>query len=155
MESTAVATPSTPATFVLVFTDVLVDEIATQGKSFKWIRPSCSCGCLKVWGHGYRSRFVANFAEALLLKRFRCPRCRKVFTLLPEGFCRRYQTAGTEMGRALAARFAHRGWPRGFPRQRAGHWMRKFLCRCRMDHPADDPAVVLRRLLLDGIHFLV
>jgi hypothetical protein len=59
------------------------------------------------------------------------------------------------MATALAARLAHRGWPRGVPRQRAGHWLRKFLARCRMDYLEDDPLALLRRVTGDGEHFLV
>ena len=141
---------------MLVFTDVSVDEIVAQGKAFKWIRPSCPCGSAKVWGHGYVWRFFAALASAVALKRFRCPACAQVFTMKPAGFCRRYQTAGSAMAAALAARMMHRGWPRGLPRQRAGHWLRKFLTRCRMDHPADDPLTVLGRVVVtDGAHFLV
>ena len=80
---------------------------------------------------------------AVLLKRYRCPTCQRVFTMVPGGFCRRYQTAAADMAAALAARLRHRGWPIGMPRQRAGHWLRKFLAQCRMDHPQDDPLTIL------------
>ena len=79
----------------------------------------------------------------MLLKRYRCPTCRRVLTMVPAGFCRRYQTAAADMAAALAARLRHRGWPVGIPRQRAGHWLRKFLAQCRMNHPLDDPLSVL------------
>jgi hypothetical protein len=137
---------------VLLFTNARVDDIAAQGRAFKWERPCCPNGCLKVWGHGYVARYL--LALVVLLRRFRCPTCRVVITLVPAGFCRRYQTGGAAMAAALASRLGHRGWPRGVPRQRAGHWLRKLLAICRMDHGADDPLVVLGRLLEDGIHFL-
>lgn len=137
---------------MLVFTNASVKDIAAQGKAFKWERPCCPNGCPKVWGHGHVARYL--LALVVLLRRFRCPTCRVVITLVPAGFCRRYQTAGAEMAAALAARLEHRGWPRGVPRQRAGHWLRKFLAICRMDHWADDPLQVLARLLEDGFHFL-
>lgn len=80
---------------------------------------------------------------AVLLKRYRCPTCRRVFTMVPAGFYARHQTAAAAMVAALAARLRHRGWPIGMPRQRAGHWLRKFLTKCRMNHPLDDPLTVL------------
>jgi hypothetical protein len=137
---------------VLIFTNASVEDIAAQGKAFKWERPCCPKGCGKVWGHGHVARYL--LALIVLLRRFRCPTCGVVITLVPAGFCRRYQTPGAEMAAALASRLEHCGWPRDIPRQRAGHWLRKFLSICRMDHWADDPLVVLTRLLGDGIHFL-
>ena len=52
---------------------------------------------------------------------------------MPRGYERRYQTAAQEIGAAMVSRLAHRGWPRGLPRQRGGHWLRRFLQTCRMD----------------------
>jgi len=63
--------------------------------------------------------------------------------MVPAGSYRRHQTAAAEMAATLAARLRHRGWPIGVPRQRAGHWLRKFLAKCRMDHPQDDPLTTL------------
>lgn len=140
---------------MLVFTDARVEDIAADGKAFKWERPSCPKGCPKVWGHGHVARYFVTLALAVWLQRYRCPTCRLVFTMVPGGFCRRYQTAGADMAAALAARLRHQGWPRGVPRQRAGHWLRKLLRLGRMDHPTLDPLKVLAALLADGIHFLV
>lgn len=144
--------PPAPASIVLIFTDASVDDIVAAGKAFKWERPCCPNGCRKVWGHGHVTRYLA--ALVVLLRRFRCPTCGIVITMVPAGFCRRYQTAGAEMVAALTTRLRHRGWPPGVPRQRAGHWLRKFLAICRMDYWEDDPLLVLARLLEDGIHFL-
>ena len=140
---------------MLVFTDVPVEEIAAQGRQFKWKRPSCPAGCPKLWGHGFVVRFLTDTIGGVLLRRYRCPTCKVVITLVPDGFCRRYQTAGLAMAAAIRARLSHRGWPRGVPRQRGGHWLRRFLDICRMDHPGDDPLTVLGRLVADGCHFLV
>ena len=140
---------------MLVFTDARVEDIAASGKAFKWPRPSCPQGCPKVWGHGHVARYFAVLALAVWLRRYRCPTCRRVLTMVPDGFCRRYATAGADMAAALAARLRHQDWPRGVLRQRAGHWLRKFLRLCRMDYPTDDPLAVLLRLVADGIHFLV
>lgn len=74
--------------------------------------------------------------------------------MVPQGFCRRFQTAGLVMAKALEARLASRLWPRGFSRQRGGHWLRKFLNLCRMDYPDEEPLAVLRGLVADGVHFL-
>jgi hypothetical protein len=44
-------------------------------------------------------------------ERFQCRHCRLVFTLMPRGYERRYQTAAREIGAAMVSRLAHRGWP--------------------------------------------
>jgi hypothetical protein len=130
-----------------------VAQIATEGKDFNWNRPLCSCGSKKVWGHGFVTRFFAGYLAGIFLKRFRCPDCRTVFTMLPEGYGRRLQTRLVEIAEALVSRLEHRGWPRALPRQRAGHWLRKFLKICQMNFPEDDPLLALDRLRGHGIHF--
>ena len=90
---------------------------------------------------------------AVLLKRYRCRTCRKVFTMVPGGFYARHQTAAAKIVTALAARLRHQGWPIGIPRQRAGHWLRKFLAKCRMNHPLDDPLTILG--IVAGGHLFV
>ena len=147
--------PPTPATYVLVDTDASIEEISSQARAFNWKRPSCPCGSGKVWGHGYVRRCFAALSAPLLLKRFRCRHCRTVFTLIPRGYERRYQTAAQAIGAAMVSRLTHRGWPRGLPRQRGGHWLRRFLRTCRMDLPSEDPLTALRRILDNGLPLLV
>ena len=142
-------------TAVLVPTSICLGDIAREGRSFKWERPVCPCGSPKVWGHGYVPRFFSCLVKALLLKRFRCPACRKIFTMMPEGYDRRYQTPRIVISHAIYSRLAERRWPQGVPRQRASHWLRTFLKRSRMDHPGLNPLDLLRRLLGDGVAFLV
>lgn len=139
---------------MLIPTDVSVAEIAIQGKDFNWNRPACPCGSRKVWGHGFVTRFFAGFLAGVLLKRYRCPNCRTVFTLLPEGYGRRLQTRITEISEALRSRLKHQDWPIGLPRQRGGHWLRKFLKICRINFPDDDDLLLtLGRLDGHGLHF--
>ena len=139
---------------MLVHTDVPLALVVKDGKDFNWNRPSCNCGGEKVWGHGYVARFFAGIVAAVLLKRYRCPNCRRVFIMMPEGYAPRYQTPARVMCDALASRLMHRGWPRGLPRQRGWHWLRKFLAICRMDFPEDDLLTVLARLRGNGVHLL-
>ena len=148
----SVRAPTAPANQVLQHSDVPVAQVATQGKDFNWIRPNCRCGQKKVWGHGYVMRFFDGLTLPVWLKRYRCPGCGTVFTMIPAGFSRRYQTPATTIWSSIRARLTSRSWPRGLPRQRCGHWLRKFLAVCRMDFPDDDPVVVWERLRGNGIH---
>lgn len=148
----SVSALTTPANQVLEHTDVPVAQVAAQGKDFNWIRPKCGCGRKKVWGHGYVTRFFEGFALPLWLKRYRCPGCGTVFTMIPASFARRYQSPAATIWSSIGARLTSRSWPRGLPRQRGGHWLRKFLAVCRMDFPDDDPMTVWDRLRGNGIH---
>jgi len=131
---------------LLIFTDVRVEDIAAQGRDFNWERPSCPNGCAKVWGHGFVARIFATVVAVVLLRRYRCPTCGVVITLMPCGYAARYQTKTADVAAAIVSRLTHRGWPSGTPRQRGGHWLRKFLARCRMDSPDDSPLTVLAGL---------
>ena len=130
-----------------------VAQIATEGKDFNWNRPICPCGSEKVWGHGFVIRFFVGFIAGIFLKRFRCPNCRTVFTMLPEGYGRRLQTRIEVIVEALVSRLQHRGWPSGLPRQRAGHWLRTLLKICQMNFPDDDPLLNLAILRRRGVYF--
>jgi hypothetical protein len=123
-----------------------------QGKKFNWNRPTCDCGCKKVWGHGFVARFFTGFLDALFLKRYRCPECRRVFILLPAGYGRRIQTVISEVWNAIESRLQTHEWPHGLPRQRGGHWLKRFLIHCRMNFAEEEPLSVLARLRSNGIH---
>jgi hypothetical protein len=140
---------------LLVVTDASVEEIASEGRKFNWKRPCCPAGCPKVWGHGFVQRIFQGFAAALLLKRWRCPTCRKVITMMPPGFWPRYQTPVATIGAAIVGRFEHRGWLPDVSRQRGGHWLRSFLCLRHMDFPNEEPVPLVRRLINAGVRFIV
>lgn len=124
-------------------TDIPLAEVASLGRNCKWNRPSCSCGSEKVWGHGYVTRYFVGLASALLLKRYRCPLCGRVFTMIPADSGRRIQSPVSAVLGAIRSRLSHQGWPHAVPRQRATHWLRKFLQMCRLHFPEDDPLTVL------------
>jgi len=136
---------------VIVPTDVPVAELVAHGKKFNWNRPICDCGSEKVWGHGFVARFLAGFALPVFLKRYRCPACRRVFTLLPAGYGRRFQTAIAVVASAIESRLKDFRWPPELPRQRGGHWLKRFLAVCRMNFPDEEPLAVLGRLRGNGI----
>jgi hypothetical protein len=127
-------------------------QVAAQGKDFNWNRPTCGCGREKVWGHGFTARFFEGLDKAVWLKRYRCPGCGRVFTMIPAGFGRRYQSMISVIWASLEKRLSSLCWPSGLPRQRGGHWLRKFLAIYKMDFPDEDPLAVLYRLRGNGVH---
>lgn len=110
---------------MLIHTDVCLQQLAEEGRSFKWARPICSCGKGKVWGHGWRCRYLGSL-KPLELRRFRCTGCRHVFTMTPRGFYPRFQTRISTIVETLRHRLTHRRWPPPYLRQRFGHWLRRF-----------------------------
>lgn len=119
---------SSRTTFDEMIIPISVKELSVAGKSFKWVHPSCCSGCgnSKVWGHGFVRKYFEGFANGVFLKRYRCPACRKVVTAYPDNYWRRYQSSKFEIASILKHRLDHKAWPRGSPRQRAGHWLRKL-----------------------------
>ena len=115
-------------TFGEMILPISMKEVSAAGKSFKWVRPSCCSGCgnSKVWGHGFVRKYFKGFANAVFLKRYRCPNCRKVVTAYPDSHWRRYQSSKLEITSILKQRLDRKAWPRGCIRQRAGHWLRKL-----------------------------
>jgi hypothetical protein len=137
---------------ILVHTPVNFEELAKAGKSFNWNRPSCRNGCPKMWAHGYVSRYFEGFSGNIWLKRYRCRFCKAVVTLFPEGYYARFQSSISEIFTALSHRLQRGRWPPGLPRQRAGHWIAKFIVKAAMDFPRKDLFWVLRFLYDRGIN---
>lgn len=137
---------------VVQHTDALLTEVASQGKNFKWNRPSCPCGSKKVWGHGFVARYFDGFPAIVYLKRYRCPSCRTVYTMLPKGFVKYASSSVTSIWATLRHRLTHYFWPKKVPRQRAGHWLRRFLIICCLNYPEEPPILILDRLERLSIH---
>ncbi len=54
-------------------------------------------------------------------------------TLRPEGYFPRVRSSIRSIYTALLSRLTAGAWGSGTSRQRAGHWLRKFVLRSRMD----------------------
>ncbi len=59
------------------------------------------------------------------------------------------------MFEALLSRLAQWRWPQLVPRQRGGHWLRKFVAKALMDFPGEHHVDLLRRLFTAHVCFLV
>jgi len=67
------------------------------------------------------------------MKRFRCPECHVVVTLRPVGFLPHVRSSVCSIYSALSARLRTGSWGPEVNRQRAGHWLRRFVKKVRMD----------------------
>lgn len=125
---------------VLITANVELQLLAAEGKEFKWEKPSfCPrCRCRSIWGHGFVSAYFDGFETLFYLKRYRCQGCHCVLTLKPQGYWRKFQTDVQTIFATLSHRLAHCRWAFGVKRQRAGHWLRLFIRKVRMDFGLDN-----------------
>ena len=104
-----------------------VNEIAYLGKDFPWVKPSC-CPCCgqPLWWHGFVPAYFSCLAEAVLLRRLRCPCCRSVHRLKPAGYWRRFRSSLTEIFLSISSRQDSGRWRRDQPRPRQRQWWRRL-----------------------------
>lgn len=111
---------------------ITVSEISKNGKNHKWDKYHCGKCNRFMWGHGFVLRYFSSFTEAIYLKRYRCPGCRAVVTARPDGYWPFIQSSILAIYQALHSRIADGSWPSDFPRQRGGHWIRRFVKHAKM-----------------------
>ena len=105
---------------------VSIKEIVERGRDFPWPRPeSCPrCRSDRVWGHGYVGALFDGFLGQVFLKRWRCPDCRCVMRVRPDGYFNRFQAPVRQIRSSIALRLRTGRWPPGSSRTRQGHWLR-------------------------------
>jgi transposase-like protein len=119
---------------------VLLEDLSAEEKEYKWIKPEAcpSCESKRFWGHGYRLTQFVGFVLGLWLKRYRCDSCKKIFTVRPLGYFERYQSATKDIAETLRAKLSSFKWPSSQTRQRAGQWLRRFICFVRIEYGDGD-----------------
>lgn len=116
---------------------ITVSELSKNGKNHKWDNFHCSKCNRNMWGHGFVGRYFSSFVDAIFLKRYRCPDCCVVVTARPEGHRPRLRSSTFVIYQALSCRITTGVWPSGFPRQRGGHWIRRFVNFAKMSCQAN------------------
>jgi len=105
---------------------VNLKQINVQGRHYRWPRPECCPRCRnwRVWGHGYVERYFDGFAEALLVKCYRCPACGCVITSRPESHFPRIRSPRQVIRDHLHHRLSQGRWPpSSLARSRLRHWL--------------------------------
>lgn len=118
---------------MILLRKICFKELSEQGRDFNWDKHDCEICQRSMWGHGFVTRYFADFYGALLLKRFRCPKCRVVVTVRPEGHWPRVRSSIASIYAMLLSRLTTGSWSVATLRQRAGHWLRRFIEKVRMD----------------------
>jgi hypothetical protein len=107
-----------------------VKEIYRLGRNYPFYRPEkClreGCKSTKVWGHGFVLLCIEGYKKPLSFRRWRCPTCRRVYTIKPCGYWPRHQAPIWTIAEALRYRLTHGFWSKALEpsRQRQGHWLR-------------------------------
>lgn len=104
-----------------------VNEIARLGINFPWVKPAGCPRCgQSLWWHGFVPAYFSCLAEAVLLRRLRCPCCRSVHRLKPAGYWRRFRSSITLITQTISHRSDSGRWRRDQPRPRQRQWWRRL-----------------------------
>jgi hypothetical protein len=112
---------------------ITVTELAKAGKNFNWLPHQCEKCQRKMWGHGYVARYFSGHCNQIYLKRYRCPDCHSVVTARPEAYWTRLRSSVQAIYDAIRERLQIGKWPDTCPRQRGGHWLKRFMSFVRME----------------------
>ena len=113
---------------------ITVSELSRNGKKHKWDKCECQKCNRNMWGHGFVGRYFSAFSEVIFLKRYRCPGCSSVITTRPDGYWPFIHSSISMIHSSLQARISNGFWPAGFPRQRGGHWLKRFVENAKMSN---------------------
>jgi len=110
---------------MIAFFDLDLNQIARSSHDYPWPCPAaCArCGHPKVWGHGLVPMIIIGFADALKIRRYRCPMCGCIIRLRPTGYFVRHQTATKMIRATLSHRLETGYWPGGCISNRGRHWL--------------------------------
>jgi hypothetical protein len=75
--------------------------------------------------------FFDGFAQAVFLRRYRCPDCHLILRLKPKGYWPRFQASIPTILESLTYRLTYYRWPPLLSRQRQGHWLRSLIRKVR------------------------
>ena len=137
---------------MILSTKITIEELSKNSRHFKWDKYFCDKCHRYMWGHGYCLRYFSDILESVYLKRYRCPGCRKVVTIRPEGYWKYLRSSIRAIYEALRVRLTG-FWPLGFPRQRGGHWLLRFGRLAQMENQECLPTF-LEHCFSKQIHFL-
>ena len=115
--------------YMIVFLAINLNMLLSFGRKYSWKKP-CQCpNChrTRLWGHGSVAVFFDGFAEALFLKRYRCPDCGCVLRIRPLGYLPRFQADEATIRASISMKAKMNRWLRGISRSRQNHWYRGLL----------------------------
>jgi hypothetical protein len=132
---------------------ITLDELSKIDKNYKWPKHYCECCHRNMWGHGCVPRYFSEIPTPVFLKRYRCPGCRALVVVRPEGYWSRIRSSILCIYLALKAKLSTSQWPSLFSRQRGNYWLKKFV-RFAMMETELNLSAFLDRCHLKQVRFL-
>ena len=117
---------------MIFYYKITIQELSKNGKNHKWGRHFCLACSRFMWGHGYVQRYFSELANGVFVKRYRCPDCNAVVTVRPVDYWQGFRSSIKTMYGALKSKLSGL-WPADCPRQRGGHWLRRFSRYAQME----------------------
>lgn len=130
---------------MILHTKINLSDLAQLQKEFNWGHYFCIECNTKLWSHGYVSRIFNNFNVPLYFKRFRCARCKLIFTLRPDTHWSRIQSSVEEVFQTIDSKFKLKKWP-GEYRQRYNYWINRFISYKAMYFQSQNLIDAIQRL---------
>ena len=119
---------------MIIHTSVDLSELFRLGKKYSWTRPThCpKCFGIRLWSHGYASRYFDGYIDALFVKRYRCPDCISIHTCRPKSHPKFIQASRFSVFISLLLKITFSCWHTGICSSRQRQWFRTFKYRiCR------------------------
>lgn len=141
---------------LILYLSVDCSEISRVGKGFGWPRPSRCPGCRgsRLWGHGYVRRFFDGTADALWMKRWRCPDCGAVHTMRPETHWRGFWADRTTILASLESKESGRRWLAHLGRERQQYWWRGFRIQRQFEGAVRTLGALVEQQVIAATHSL-
>ena len=141
---------------MVIFTTICLESLYKLGKEFKWKKPERCPICGKtLHGHGFCIAYFDGYAKFFYIKRYRCPHCRLVIRMRPDGHLKYFRSNIDKIYKSLKYRLSNRKWPPWCSRQKGGHWLRRFISRLKFAKGYVDinPLEALEEYFKGGLSF--
>ncbi len=122
---------------MILFVKITPLMLLKFGKNHKWGNHFCDKCKRNMWGHGHVSRYFSEVSEAVWLKRYRCPTCTRVITTRPESYWKYLRNSIATIFAVIRFKISEHSWLPKIPRQRGGHWLRRFTELAKMENQKD------------------
>ena len=135
---------------MLIHVSVDLGELFRLGKKYPWVRPvHCpKCCGIRLWSHGFVTRYFDDFEHAVWIKRYRCPDCSSVHTLRPSGYRGFTQASNAVVLLSLLIKIIFGCYPSGICTRRQRYWFNRFkqeIC-CQKNVDFTDQSLMLKCL---------
>jgi hypothetical protein len=141
---------------LILYLSVDFTELQTLGKAYCWPRPKrcVRCNGNRIWGHGYVARFFDEVADAMWIKRWRCPDCGAVYTMRPMTHWRGFWADRETILKSLRAKESESRWLAHLGRERQQYWRQGFQIQRRFDGPDQSLEELVRTHVIAATHSL-